>query len=121
MLDDTVCVWHSPVITHIKVATMPIGTDITFIGTPRAPWDDFGNGLDEIVTLGDGCPYSSLNNEWVFVHTADTCTQERTSDSIVFTRRSVSIGMKEPDKNYYGTTAFDHSNLKNCRWEIAKL
>lgn len=71
--------------------------------------------------LEDSCPFSSLNDEWTFVHTADTCTQERTNDSIVFTRRSVSIGMKTPDINYYGTTPFSHDNLKNCRWKIGEI
>lgn len=29
--------------------------------------------------------------------------------------------MKDPDINYYGSTAFNHGNLDACRWEIAQL
>lgn len=119
MLEDTQCIWHYPLVTHVEVARKPVPPD-QLAADVDYPDKDLGIKMDTLTDLPNGCPYK-FEDDWLWLKVADNISETRSNDEVTFTRRSVYQGVRDADPNYYGSTPFNHNNLETCRWEIGAV
>lgn len=123
-LTDTNALWHYPVLTHQTTQNHYSQNVSSFISSNVKYAPTVGEDVDHVVNgLPAGCPYNfpSGDDAWQWVKIGDDMQHVKTRERISFTRTETFMGVISADPNYYGNTAFDHSNLEECRWKPGEV
>lgn len=123
-LTDTNALWHYPVLTHTTTQNHYSQNVSSFISSNVKYAPTVGEDVDHVVNgLPAGCPYNfpSGDDAWQWVKIGDDMQHVKTRERISFTRTETFMGVISADPNYYGNTAFDHSNLEECRWKPGEV
>lgn len=112
-------VFHYPIVTKSK-------TSVKSDGLPSL--SGCGAGIDvALSSLPAGCPFtfpaSPWGTAWSWIKTGDTVnmSRDKASGTTTYTRTETWNGAVSPDVNFYGTGAFNHNNLEECRWKFGEL